>query len=45
VYPYPITDDDLSRMHGNDERVPIKSLDEGEKWIYTTLVQVAGSAK
>ena len=42
VYPYPITDDDLSRMHGNDERVPIQSLDEGEKWIYATLVQVAG---
>jgi acetylornithine deacetylase/succinyl-diaminopimelate desuccinylase-like protein len=45
VYPYPITDDDLSRMHGNDERVPVKSLEEGEKWIYTTLVQVARSAK
>ncbi|MBV8832383.1 MAG: M20/M25/M40 family metallo-hydrolase [Acidobacteriaceae bacterium] len=43
VYPYPITDDDLSRMHGNDERVPIQSLEEGRKWIYTTLVQVAGS--
>jgi acetylornithine deacetylase/succinyl-diaminopimelate desuccinylase-like protein len=42
VYPYPITDDDLSRMHGNDERVPIQSLEEGMKWIYTTLVQVAG---
>lgn len=44
VYPYPITDDDLSRMHGNDERVPIKSLEEGEKWIYSTLVQVASRA-
>ena len=43
VYPYPITDDDLSRMHGNDERVPIQSLEEGKKWIYTTLLQVAGS--
>jgi acetylornithine deacetylase/succinyl-diaminopimelate desuccinylase-like protein len=42
VYPYPITDDDLSRMHGNDERVPVNSLEEGEKWIYTTLVEVAG---
>lgn len=45
VYPYPITDDDLSRMHGNDERVPINSLDEGEKWIYNTLVQVAAQPK
>jgi acetylornithine deacetylase/succinyl-diaminopimelate desuccinylase-like protein len=42
VYPYPITDDDLSRMHGNDERVPVKSLEEGTKWIYDTLVEVAG---
>lgn len=42
VYPYPITDDDLSRMHGNDERVPVKSLQEGTKWIYNTLVEVAG---
>lgn len=42
VYPYPITGDDLSRMHGNDERVPIQSLEEGEKWIHKTLVQVAG---
>jgi acetylornithine deacetylase/succinyl-diaminopimelate desuccinylase-like protein len=42
VYPYPITADDLSRMHGNDERVPVKSLEEGTKWIYETLVEVAG---
>lgn len=42
VYPYPITDDDLSRMHGNDERVPVKSLQEGTNWIYNTLVEVAG---
>jgi len=42
VYPYPITAEDLTRMHGNDERVPVKSLDEGTKWIYQTLVEVAG---
>jgi acetylornithine deacetylase/succinyl-diaminopimelate desuccinylase-like protein len=42
VYPYPITDEDLTRMHGNDERVPVKSLEEGEKWIYQTLIEVAG---
>lgn len=42
VYPYPINDDDLSRMHGNDERVPVQSLEEGKKWIYNTLVEVAG---
>jgi acetylornithine deacetylase/succinyl-diaminopimelate desuccinylase-like protein len=41
VYPYPINDEDLSCMHGNDERVPVKSLEEGTKWIYDTLVEVA----
>jgi len=42
IYPYPISNDDLSRMHGNDERVPIASLDQGAELIYKTLVQVAG---
>jgi acetylornithine deacetylase/succinyl-diaminopimelate desuccinylase-like protein len=41
IYPYPITDDDLSRMHGNDERMSVKSLDEGTEMIYDTLVEVA----
>jgi acetylornithine deacetylase/succinyl-diaminopimelate desuccinylase-like protein len=43
VYPYPITNDDLSRMHGNDERVSVDSLEQGTKWIYKTLVDVAGA--
>ncbi len=42
IYPYPIDDEDLSRMHGNDERVKIQSLDEGTDLIYRTLVEVAG---
>jgi acetylornithine deacetylase/succinyl-diaminopimelate desuccinylase-like protein len=41
IYPYPISDDDLSRMHGNDERMSIRSLDEGTEMIYDTLLQVA----
>ena len=41
VYPYPITAEDLSRMHGNDERVPVKSLEQGTQWIYQTLLEVA----
>lgn len=41
LYPYPITAEDLTRMHGNDERVPVQSLEEGKKWIYETLVEVA----
>jgi acetylornithine deacetylase/succinyl-diaminopimelate desuccinylase-like protein len=41
IYPYPISQDDLSRMHGNDERVSIESLNEGTQLIYKTLLQVA----
>ena len=41
IYPYPISNDDLSRMHGNDERVPIDSLEQGTNFVYGTLVQVA----
>jgi acetylornithine deacetylase/succinyl-diaminopimelate desuccinylase-like protein len=29
VYPYPISHGDLMAMHGNDERVPIKGLEQG----------------
>jgi acetylornithine deacetylase/succinyl-diaminopimelate desuccinylase-like protein len=42
IYPYPIDADDLTRMHGNDERVPIESLRQGTEMIYRTLVEVAG---
>lgn len=41
IYPYPIDQDDLSRMHGNDERVPVQSLAEGTEMIYRVLVDVA----
>jgi acetylornithine deacetylase/succinyl-diaminopimelate desuccinylase-like protein len=41
IYPYPITAEDLTRMHGNDERVPVESLEQGTEMIYKTLVQVA----
>jgi len=41
IYPYPISNEDLSRMHGNDERVPIDSLEQGTDLIYRTLLQVA----
>jgi acetylornithine deacetylase/succinyl-diaminopimelate desuccinylase-like protein len=42
IYPYPITAEDLTRMHGNDERVPVASLHVGTEMIYRTLVAVAG---
>ncbi|MGC1659975.1 MAG: M20/M25/M40 family metallo-hydrolase [Candidatus Acidiferrales bacterium] len=41
IYPYPMTAEDLTRMHGNDERVPIESLEQGTEMIYKTLVRVA----
>lgn len=42
IYPYPITADELTRMHGNDERVSVESLRQGTEMIYKTLVSVAG---
>lgn len=42
IYPYAITADDLTRMHGNDERVSVESLRQGTELIYRTLVDVAG---
>jgi len=41
IYPYPITADDLTRMHGNDERVRVESLRRGTEMIYRTIVDVA----
>ena len=45
IYPYPITNDELRRMHGNDERVSIESLQQGTEMIYRTLVRVAGKGR
>jgi acetylornithine deacetylase/succinyl-diaminopimelate desuccinylase-like protein len=42
IYPYPIDADELTRMHGNDERVSVESLRQGTEMIYRTLVSVAG---
>src|SRR6185436_12783079 len=42
IYPYAIDAEDLTRMHGNDERIAIASLRDGTEMIYRTLVRVAG---
>jgi acetylornithine deacetylase/succinyl-diaminopimelate desuccinylase-like protein len=42
IYPYAIDAEDLTRMHGNDERVSVESLRQGTELIYRTLVDVAG---
>jgi acetylornithine deacetylase/succinyl-diaminopimelate desuccinylase-like protein len=42
IYPYPLSNEDLMRMHGNDERVSVESLRQGTEMIYRVLVDVAG---
>lgn len=41
IYPYPMDNDTLERMHGNDERIEASSLREGAEMTYRTLRQVA----
>lgn len=41
IYPYPVSPDDMKRMHGNDERIGVRSLDQGTDMIYKILVQIA----
>jgi len=41
IYPYPVPPSDLSRMHGNDERVSVRSLAQGTEMIYKVLRRVA----
>jgi acetylornithine deacetylase/succinyl-diaminopimelate desuccinylase-like protein len=41
IYPYPISAEDLTRMHGNDERVSVESLRTGTDLIYKTILEVA----
>ena len=43
IYPYPISAGDLTRMHGNDERVPVASLEQGTEVIYKALLEVASA--
>jgi acetylornithine deacetylase/succinyl-diaminopimelate desuccinylase-like protein len=42
IYPYPISADELTRMHGTDEKVSVDSLRRGTEMIFNTLVAVAG---
>jgi acetylornithine deacetylase/succinyl-diaminopimelate desuccinylase-like protein len=41
LLPFPMNQDDEDRMHGNDERVPLASLDFGTRMIYGAVVRVA----
>lgn len=41
VLPFPMNQDDEDRMHGNDERIPLESLDFGTRMIYGTVLRAA----
>src|SRR5262245_51846763 len=43
IYPYPISADELTRMHGNDETVSVESLRQGTEMIYQTIFDVAAA--
>ena len=41
LLPFPMNQDDEDRMHGNDERVPLESLEFGTKLIFGAIARVA----
>ena len=41
LLPFPMNQNDEDRMHGNDERVPLSSLEFGTKMIYGAVLRVA----
>jgi carboxypeptidase PM20D1 len=41
VLPFPMSQDDEDRMHGNDERIPLESLHWGTRMIYGAVWRVA----
>jgi acetylornithine deacetylase/succinyl-diaminopimelate desuccinylase-like protein len=41
LLPFPLNQDDEDRMHGNDERIPLASLELGTKLIYGAVARVA----
>jgi acetylornithine deacetylase/succinyl-diaminopimelate desuccinylase-like protein len=41
VLPFPLDQGDEDRMHGNDERIPLVSLEFGTKLIFGSILRVA----
>jgi acetylornithine deacetylase/succinyl-diaminopimelate desuccinylase-like protein len=41
LLPFPMNQDDEDRMHGNEERIPLASLDFGTRMIYGAVLRVA----
>src|SRR4029079_804874 len=40
LLPFPMDQDDEDRMHGNDERIPLASLDSGTRLIFGSIYRV-----
>ncbi len=40
ILPFPLNEDDLSRMHGNDERLSLADLEAGIKFLYITIEEI-----
>ena len=45
LLPFPITEEDSGRMHGNDERIPLDSFRKGIEFLYRLTSKFAVTAK
>jgi acetylornithine deacetylase/succinyl-diaminopimelate desuccinylase-like protein len=43
LVPFPYADEEATRMHGNDERLPVASIGFGVEFLYRLVVAFAGS--
>lgn len=43
ILPFPLTTEDAARMHGNDERMPVKSLELGLRFLYELTLDLASA--
>lgn len=41
LVPFPLTDDDIARMHSNDERIPLDSFHKGVEFLYNIVSDFA----
>jgi len=41
ILPFPLSDDDFNRMHGNDERIPLDSFRKGIDFLYNVVTDFA----
>jgi acetylornithine deacetylase/succinyl-diaminopimelate desuccinylase-like protein len=43
LWPYPLTEEDLKRMHGNDERIPLASFNKGVEVLARIVAEFAST--